>query len=432
MNKHQIATALMGALFLVGCDGYTDHVPASFSKILSLKQTGEQPVTLYTTGETGEFKITVMKGGTNPASSASAEIHVMSPSEMEDYNARTGMLYSAIPSDMFSIDEPSISFSGEERYTSRVVTLKVAPINELLNANPEKNFVIPLTLTSQKDSINALKNTLLLKPNVVVPVLDYEADVITVQNAAVNNKVEYRLRLPFESPWNFDATLAVEPSKVPVGKKLFPENSYSMPRDMKVTFKQGSTLSEPFIISLKPGDTFLWNDYVIPIKIASTSIQGIGLPSVPSMIYVTNEIPLTVEMLSSNAPETVEGPIAALIDKNTGSYFHSAYTYKVGASHYIEVALPTPLTKIGIYYINRNNANGKPKDVKISAFSGSEEITLANISSGLPTDPGSSYRTEVYTVAKPCNRVRFTVLATNTHGAPEPFFNMAEFYIFGE
>ena len=432
MNKILISTALLGSLFLFGCDGYKDHVPAEFSRILALKQTGEQPITLYTTGETGDYTVTILKGGTDPSADASAEFRVMTSAEMDEYNARTGKLYQAIPLDMFSIDNPTISFSGDEKYTTRVVTLKTDPIDALLKENPDANLVVPLTLVSRTDSINSQNNVILLKPSVLVPVLDYQYPTITVQNAAVNNSVEFRLQLPFASPWDLDATLEVDESAVPAGKSLLPGSAFTMPEDMKVTFKKGSKMSEPFTISLNPGDVFLWDDYVIPLKIASTSIEGIEIPTKASIVYVTNEIPLTANMLFTNAQEAWEGPISGLIDRDFGTFFHSAYSFAVGATHYIEVTLTEPIIQVGIKYVNRNNGNGKPTDVVISAFSGGEEMVLDHITSGLPTGAGSTYRSAVYTAAKPFTKLRFNVNATNSGSGPDTFFNMAELYIYGK
>ncbi len=83
-------------------------------------------------------------------------------------------------------------------------------------------------------------------------------------------------------------------------------------------------------------------------------------------------------------------------------------------------------------YQNRNNANGKPTDVKIMvSANGTDWTELSQINSGLPTDAGSKYSSIEYKASQPFKYFRFVVYKTNSGAAPT-FFNMAEFSLYGK
>ncbi len=63
-------------------------------------------------------------------------------------------------------------------------------------------------------------------------------------------------------------------------------------------------------------------------------------------------------MLSTNAQEPSEGPIANLLDGNVETFFHSLWSSTINEKHYIQVTLPETYSKVWIRYCNRhNNAN---------------------------------------------------------------------------
>lgn len=142
------------------------------------------------------------------------------------------------------------------------------------------------------------------------------------------------------------------------------------------------------------------------------------------------QIPLTVDMLSSNAQEPNEGPIGNLLDGNSGSFFHSAWSYSISEAHNIQVKLNDPITGCIFWYQNRNNGNGKPIDVTIDVSAdGTTWTELAHITSGLPTAASSTYESAYLSSETPFTYFRYTVHKTNSGTAPT-FFNMAEFKMY--
>lgn len=146
------------------------------------------------------------------------------------------------------------------------------------------------------------------------------------------------------------------------------------------------------------------------------------------MIFL--QIPLREDMLSSNAQEPNEGPIRNLLDGNSGTFFHSAWSYSISEAHNIEVKLDSPIEGCIFWYQNRNNGNGKPTDVSIMVSAdGVTWSEMAHITSGLPTSASSTYESAYYTSETPFTYFRFVVNKTNSGDAPT-FFNMAEFKMY--
>lgn len=88
-------------------------------------------------------------------------------------------------------------------------------------------------------------------------------------------------------------------------------------------------------------------------------------------------ITLTVDMLSGNATEPSEGSLAALVDDNINTYYHTIWsgTSPGGAPHHLQINMSElPLKSLRIEYDGRNNGNGAG-DVKRAAIYGSDNGT---------------------------------------------------------
>ncbi|WP_019539859.1 discoidin domain-containing protein [Proteiniphilum acetatigenes] len=145
---------------------------------------------------------------------------------------------------------------------------------------------------------------------------------------------------------------------------------------------------------------------------------------------VLAELPLRVDMLSTNAQEPNEGPIANLLDGNPGSFFHSAWSYSISEAHYLQVTLDDPIAGCVFWYQNRNNSNGKPTDVSIMVSTDGETWSeMVHLTSGLPTGAGSTYESAFLMLEEPFKYFRFIVNGTNGGTAPT-YFNMAEFRMY--
>lgn len=432
MNKKILYIALLGLLMLgFSCETYEDLIPEEYNKILALKTVGEQNITLYETGENGTYEFTILKGGNNTNASAQAEIKVMNEMELDIYSQEVGKAYNLLPSSMYEIENASLNFSSDETYMIRNIILKTNDLSGLLQ-DGDLNYVLPVMLVSNTDSVNSEKDLLLLKPKVVVPVVSYFVDNATLNVQGDETIYEFHLELPFESLWDFEATIEVDESAVPGGYSLISSDQYSIENNGTVVFKKGDKMSEPLKITVKNTDLF-GSGYVLPIKVSDITISGFKTPESNFMLYAAyNSVPLTVDMLSSNAQEPNEGPIANLIDDNPATFFHSAWSFAIADPHHFQIDLKDAISMCRFDYQNRNNSNGKPTEVKIMVSSnGTDWTELAHIDSGLPTGAGSKYSSVEYNASQPFKHFRFVVYKTNSGVAPT-FFNMAEFSLYGK
>lgn len=434
MNKKIIYSFLSTLLLLAyGCESYDDFIPADFNTILALKEVGEKNISLYTTGEDGEYSFTILKGGVKDAP-AQAEIHVMTEAELTLYSQLVGRTYTLLPASVYEVQNTSVSFGNTDSYQVRSIRLKTNAIGELKKNNPNTDYVLPVKLVSHTDSVNADNDMVILRPSIIIPVLQYSAASAIINSTAENTTYELYLSLPFVCPWDFEATMAVESSDVPENYTLIPTSEYTIADAGKVTFKKGSRQSEPMAITVnKTSDVLVGNNNVLPLKVTEVTIPGFQLPESSFMLYATeyNRIPLTTDMLSTNAQEPSEGPIADLIDGNPNTYFHSAWSVWVDQPHYFAITLPSQITRVSFEYQNRNNANGKTQDVVIWVFDGTDFIQLTQINEGLPTAAASVYSSNTFVSEKPFKQFFFQVMRTNSGTAPT-FFNMAEFKLYGK
>lgn len=133
---------------------------------------------------------------------------------------------------------------------------------------------------------------------------------------------------------------------------------------------------------------------------------------------------------SSNAPETSEGSLGALIDNQYGTFFHSAWSYTVEEAHYLQMEVSEPTESIFFYFKKRSqNNNNRPTDITILGSNDGEVFTeITTINSGLPTGASPlDYTSEVITASEAYKHFRFVVNATSNG---TKFFTFSEFYLF--
>ena len=434
MNRKILYSILLGSLLLLGtsCLNYDDLIPENYNKILLLKETGVKDITLYNTGEDGNYEFTILKAGNNPMATAQAEVKVLSEAELALHSQSVGADYKLLPSSVYELKDGVLSFAESQQYLHRNIVLKTSLIDELLLSDPSSNYVLPVRLISTNDSVNTEKDLVILRPRVVTPVVAYHVNSATLNVSGESSTYQLYLELPFVSLWDFEVSVVVDPDAVPAGYSLVPSNLFTIENEGKVQFKTGSRLSEPLNVKVDNSNLF-GASFVIPFKVTSTSMAGFDFPSDHFLLNTAfNKIQITEEMLSTNAQESYEGPIANLIDNNPASFFHTAWSYAIADAHYFQVKLPTAISRVQFTYQNRINANGKPQDFKILVSdNGTNWTELTRIDTGLPTDPGSTYTSSVLNAAQPFSYFRFEVHRTNSGSAPT-FFNMAEFSMYGK
>lgn len=141
------------------------------------------------------------------------------------------------------------------------------------------------------------------------------------------------------------------------------------------------------------------------------------------------EITLSADDLSTNAQEPSEGDISNLLDGDTGTFFHTAWSVSRPAPHWMQVNLKETLDDhYRFFYSPRNNGNNKPTDVDLMGSTDGENWTLiknfTQEKDELPTTSTDVYTSEVLECPFPFSQIRFVVNKTNNNTV---FWTMSEF-----
>lgn len=134
---------------------------------------------------------------------------------------------------------------------------------------------------------------------------------------------------------------------------------------------------------------------------------------------------------STNHQSTKEGSLAALLDDNYTSYFHSTWETDYDDVHYLQADLGTTTDAFHIFYKKRmqNNDNRPTSIVVYGTNTPNDESSWAEIKTltGLPTDAGDvEYFSDVIESGTAYQHLRFAVTATNSSSE---FFTFSEFYV---
>ena len=162
-------------------------------------------------------------------------------------------------------------------------------------------------------------------------------------------------------------------------------------------------------------------------KSAVQTISKVSEPALPT--FVSTQIALTAADLSTNAQEPTEGPIANLLDGNTGTFFHTAWSVNIPAPHWMQVNLKEEITgSYKFYYAPRNNGNNKPTDFDLmGSTDGTNWFLIRNFTKdadGLPVTSTGTFTSGIYDAPQPFSQIRMVVNATNTSSI---FWTMSEF-----
>ncbi|MGL4852248.1 MAG: DUF1735 domain-containing protein [Phocaeicola sp.] len=422
MKKLVTILSLCGALMGVSsCDKYDDLIPEKYDKILSLKVYGEQELTLYNTGSETEYLITAMKTGSRPDLAASATVSVMSEAQFEAYLAETGLNYRKLPEACYSLSNNELQFSATDTWKIVPVSIDPVKVAEYVGVT-EDTYVIPIIMASSQDSILHDQDKLFLKPlEVLTPSISFGnvvAGVISQEMKKGGGTLSIPLNMQIANLWDFEVQVEVVPS---------------------LTTIQDFTWSNDGLVAMVKGDngtlelTIPELSYVkgtIGLRISSIVGMDFDFDDTPVTVSVAIEkYPLTTAMLSTNAQEPSEGPIANVIDGNIDSYFHSAWSMSVAGNHYIQVELPTEVSSFVFDYTNRK-ANGNAALYHFKVYAGDSENDLALVREyngdvdTLPSGGAGVFSSEELTVPSPVKVIRFECVKNFTNGK---FFVWSEF-----
>ncbi len=367
MKKIYIGSTLL-ALMLSGqsCSENYDIYPEEYAKVVMIKDAGENPLSVYSTDDKVGHKFVVMKGG-HTEEAATATLRAMTSEEFTTYQAESGKPYAMLPADCYSFSadgqttSAEIKFAPNETYKEVEVFINADALGTFMETFDGSLYspVVPVVLESSDASVNSYGSESFILPTYSEPTLSFASQIIA---GSRGGEITATVTLPIQNSWDINFEVEVDPTVVSQcnmlnGTQYEAVDASALTGNTSFTLPNGSSSVD---IKLNVDfSKFTALNSVLPLRITGISVDGIESNVTTGWIVVTMpRIPITAAMLSTNAQEPSEGPIANLLDGNVETFFHSLWSSTINEKHYIQVTLPVTYSKVWIRYCNRhNNAN---------------------------------------------------------------------------
>lgn len=449
-TKGLIISVFIGLLFLFNsCESNKDEFLSDFSTILYFVDSGEVPLTLYKTGEDGDYQLSIYKAGSKSKASASATVKVMGADELAAYNLEKGTKYTLLPQEYYQISSSlNLNFTSSAMNQSVDVTFKTNMIDQLPVIAGQ--YVLPLELSSSTDSVNTAKRRAFVVPKVLIPSVyfsktGYQHAIITEGGIEVTT-FQLAIAMPMKNQWSFDCEVSIEPAVLEsynqangTNYEMLPSESYAL--NKTVAFLPGEN-AKTIEVSIDRKN-LTYGDYILPMKLNSCSMDAFEIDQSRNVCllrvtYMPPKIVLTADMLSTNAQEQSEGPISNLVDNDKNTMFHTSWSEEIYDKwgHYIDVKLNEPITKVILsYWTRQENGNGAPTNIVVYiSEDGISYSKIGTISEGLPKTGNTEYISPLFQSPRSFKYLRVAVtesVAGEMNEYSAAYFNMSEFALFG-
>lgn len=397
-----IYLASMSALMLltaVGCSEKYDIYPEEYNTILMFKDSGKHDVRVYSTQDLSTFPLTIMKGGLEPSTSADVRVRAMTPEEFQEYVSGTGDGVSYMPADCYSIGEgggaaeSSVHFDGSKGYANIDVQIYPKKVGEYLATLPEGTLApaIGLVLVGEEGQINNSYKNMLIVPDYSEPVVGFIYDANFQDGnlyAGGAKTVELKVGLPFESEWDFNVDVEVDPSLANnVNNSMYaakdfevaPEGSYSF--NGKVAISKGATYGT-LKVTFDPEKLGTAN--VLPLRLTGVDMTGLKLQDVTAVVF-PDMVALSTDNVSSNDVITWDGQgIEGLIGMDPNTFAHSDYYYGRDLDDYwrayVQVILPNAVNEVTFDWMTRGGyGNGIVRKLRVTVESNGQWLHLGDV-----------------------------------------------------
>lgn len=449
MKKRILSASLFIGLLVLStsCEDNRDEYLSDYATGMYFRNSDIQVQDCYITGDPTSYTVSVVKAGSDLSASSDASVSVMNEAQLQVYNDDNVSNYTFLPANCYTLaGNLNMNFVADDLYHTFDVVFDPEAIYDL----PSANYVVPFVLNSGK-TVNEKKNVLLVKPNAIVPVIYFEKSGFSTTSLSKNGPDNVTLELPIIIPvankWDFNCTVKVDKELLDAynaehhtSYQMLPEDAYTMNETFK--FEMGATVTKNNVTVDKT--KLNMGEYVLPLKLAECTQPHFQIDEEKntclfSVIYTPAEIPLTLDMLSSNATHEGDGTgLLGLIDgRNSGLHWHSNWAGAVidpVYGHYIDFKLPQAIQFFAFdFWARFENANGAP--AKVTLYTGNDGVTWTkwqNIKMKL-TNGDEEYNSSVFKSEEPFSYLRFSVTESNagdvTTGA---YWNCGEMKIYGE
>lgn len=448
MKKRIIFASLIGLLVLgTSCEDKRDEFLSDYATSMYFRNSDTQEQDCYITGDPTSYTVSVVKAGSDLAASSDASVSLMSEAQLEAYNDDNVTNYSLLPANCYTLTgDLNMNFVSDDLYQTFDVVFDPASIYDL----PSANYVVPFVLNSSK-TVNEKKNVLLVKPNAIIPTIYFEKSGFSTTSLSKNGPDKVTLDLPVIIPvankWDFDCTINVDKELLDTynaehhtSYQMLPADAYIINKTFK--FDMGTTVTKNTVTVDKT--KLSMGEYVLPLKLAECTqpyfqIDDEKNACLFSVIYTPAEIPLTLDMLSSNATLDGDGTgLTGLFDGRAGGkHWHSYYSSEVLDAvygYYIDFKLPAPIQYFAFdLWAHFENASGAPS--KVVLFTSNDGTTWSKWTTvNMKLSNGDDeYNSSVFQSEGTFKYLRFSVIESNAGDVTTgSFWNCGEMKIYGE
>lgn len=277
-----------GALLsgLSGCEDTRSDYMEEFQTLVYFRNSGEQTLSLYLTGENTLYDIPICKSGRDLDATATAWIVVMDQAQLDIYNIENLTDYVQLPASCYKFLTPTeFAFTGKDAYQVARVELDTNAVSDLQAQDPSAHYVLALQVYSDRP-IGASVNLLMLSLQIDIPQLSLASSGLVKANytasSPVVNTYQNSVALNIDNSWDFTCPLEVlgqewldaYNSENETEYKLLPAGSFTVPTE--VTFKAGEK-SVPFEISVDRSGLELLEEYLLPVRLAGSRRRSLPL-----------------------------------------------------------------------------------------------------------------------------------------------------------
>ncbi len=256
------------------CDDQVTYGQEEYQSVVYLKESGLVDIVFYNVDQDVSYKTAVCRGGTNPALTGEVTLVPFTAEELNDYNTDHGTTYEMLPVNCYTVTN-KVSFEPNQEYAPVEVILKKE------TGNLRGSYILPIHILSDDHSVNSFSGTLILRPEIIVPMVSLEhAGAQLVQLGVADDPKVFTTNLLFDfiNEWNFTAKLIDDQAKLQelvdkyntdnVGEgityQLLPTANYEMP--ISVAFAPGES-SKSLSVTIEEGHGLTEGDYLLPIML---------------------------------------------------------------------------------------------------------------------------------------------------------------------
>lgn len=304
-------------------------VPNEYHKILYINKSGLQDQILYQTGEDATYRVSIIKGGSEPWQTANVSLEVMTQSDVDDKYGMTGIDYRVLPAENYSIGGTA-SFTGEDRYKEIDVTLKTDKIGELMASQPSVEWVLPLKAVSVTDSVNSNKDHVMIHvTDVVMPRLGFRntSKIVTWGTSDVSEDIP--VALDVNNQWDFTCEVVKDDRYVDEYNAANGSHYKPLPAEFasQITFaagSQGALGLKASVSALEKGE------YMLALRLQNPSKFAVSDQSVYTLFIHAPELDRSGwSFIASTEEQGGEGATngykEAAFDGDLGTFWHSSW-----------------------------------------------------------------------------------------------------------